>query len=494
MRNRKVLLGLACLAANGMLLSTAHADRRTGLSGNLLIQDADDVFPFPQHAVTYRNMIRLDYGPGAGPNAAVGSSGNGVLTLGDENSAYGVALHRGDLFSPDIVGQSQELQWLGGVGDPFGDTAYGSFGAPATPTVGGAAGPVLPATVFDLFYARTMGNNLFGLRLGFARGVQAQTVDGDTAKGASSVIAAQVGYSMLPPEGLRLDLSGNVVFALGKSTDGAGDDVNSGMDIRLGLLGRGYYPINPVLDIGFIGNLSVNNESSSLDDPKDSSNDLSIGLMAGVGPSINLERAKVAAYGGLALGFGQNEPSDETDDDEVSTLAFAAPMVNMATEVQLLDWLYVRTGAQYTWGLTRTGFKVGGDDASERRAASTFGWTAGLGVTKDNFSFDGVVTNGFVTGGPNFIGGTAPGFLAMASATYRFGDVFSGEGTAPQEAGAVEAPAPAPAPPPPPAVEPEPAQETEAAPAVDAAATGTSTTTDTSVGVGGSVGGSIGTP
>ena len=494
MRNRKVLLGgLACLLANTMLMSTAHADRRTGLSGNLLIQDADDVFPFPQHAVTYRNMIRLDYGPGAGPNAAVGSSGNGVMTLGDENSAYGVALHRGDLLSPDVVGQSQELQWLGGVGNPFGASSYGTFATPATPATGAAAGTALPATVFDLFYARKMGDNLFGLRLGFARGVQSVTNDGDTAKGAQSVIAAQVGYSILPPDGLRLDLAANLVFALGKSTNLAGDDVNSGMNIRLGALARGYYPINPVLDVGFLGNLSVENESSSQDTPKDSSNVLNVGLMGGVGPAIKLERAKVAAYGGLVLGFGQDEPSDETDDDEISTISFAAPMVNMAVEVQLLDWLYARTGAQYTWGLTRAGYKNGaGDDASDKVAASTFGWTAGLGVTKDNFSFDGVVTNGFVTGGPNFIGGTAPGFLAMASATYRFGDVFSGAGTAPQEAGTVEEQTP---PPPPAPVEPPPPpQEIEAVPAADGSATGTTTSTDTSIGIGGSASGSIGKP
>ncbi len=487
MRSRKVLLGFVCLAANTMLMSSAHADRRTGLSGNLLIQDADDVFPFPQHSVTHRNMIRLDYGPGAGPNPAVGSSGNGVLTLGDEDSAYGVALHRGDLLSPDVVGQSTELQWLGGIGNPFGATSFGTFATPGTPP-----GAALPATVVDLFYGRAMGNNLFGMRLGFARGVESVTVNDNTAKGAQSVIAAQVGYSMLPPQGLRLDLAGNLVFALGKSTDTDGDDLNSGKDIRFGGLARGYYPINPVLDIGFLGNFVANYETTSQEEPKNSSDDLSFGLMGGVGPSINLERAKVAAYGGLTVGYRDNGPSDN-DNDDVRTFSFAAPMFNMAAEVQLLDWLYVRTGAQYTWGLTRSGREVGGVDASNRVASSAFGWTAGLGATKDNFSFDGVVTNGFVTGGPDFIGGTSPGFLAMASATYRFGDVFSGVGTAPQETGAIEAAPPAP-PVSAPEVEPVPEQELEAAPSVEGAATGTGTTTDTSIGVGGSVGGSIGTP
>lgn len=493
MRNRKVLLGLACLAGSTMLISTAHADRRTGLSGNLLIQDADDLFPFPQLTLKHRNMLRLDYGPGAGANPAVGSNGNGVMTLGDENSAYGLAVHRGDLLSPDVVGQTQELTWLGGVGNPFGATSYGTFNGPGTPPTA-----VLPATVFDLFYARALGDNAFGARLGFGRGVASATVDGKTAKGAQTFFALQAGYSMLPPEGLRLDLSGNLVFALGKSTTvvaGDEEDVNSGTDIRLGLLGRGYIPMNAVLDVGFLANVTINREGTSRDTPKSSSSDLSAGLMAGVGPSINLERAKVAAYGGLSLGYGALEPDDEIKDDETSRIAVAAPMVNMAAEVQLLDWLYVRTGAQYVWGLNRTGGKNGaGDDTSAKTTAGTFGWTSGIGMQKDAFSFDGALSNGFVTGGPNFIGGTAPGFLAMASATYRFGEVLSGNvAPAAQETG--ETVAPEPAAPVEPAPEPEPAPAPEAAaPAVDGTATGEAGSTDTSVNAGGSIGVGIGKP
>jgi hypothetical protein len=437
MRSRKILLALACLAANGLLLEPAHADRRTGLSGNLLIQDPDDLFPFPQYTLTHRNMLRLDYGPGGA--GAVGSSGNGVLTLGDDNVAYGVALHRGDLLSPDIVGQSQELAWLGGVSSPFSATNNNEFAGPALPALNTPAGAVLPATVFDLFYARRLGDNLLGMRLGLGRGIQAVKGEDGTAKGAQTFIALQGGYSILPPQGLRLDLSGNLVLGLGKTTDPEGDTLTSGTDIHFGALTRGYYPINPVVDVGFIGRLAIDNEHTNEDASDEGSNAFGLGLMAGVGPSINLARAKVAAYGGLTIGYGMSEPNSENDDDETNTLSFTAPMVNMATEVQLLDWMYVRTGAQYTWGLTRRGYTPGGDDAADRFSSGTFGWTAGLGLTKNDFYFDGVVTNGFVTGGPNFIGGTAPGFLAMASFTYKFGDVF---GNDPR----VNEPAPAPVP------------------------------------------------
>jgi hypothetical protein len=131
-------------------------------------------------------------------------------------------------------------------------------------------------------------------------------------------------------------------------------------------------------------------------------------------------------------------------------------MVNMAAEIQVLDWLYVRTGAEYNWQLDR----AANDNVKVREADGAFRWAAGLGVQKDTFSFDGVVQNNFVTGGPNFIGGNATGFLAIASLTYKFGDVFgasSAPSTAPAERPVTASPAPPPPPPAAPAPTPPPA-------------------------------------
>ena len=54
--------GIAALGVLAAMSSTAHADRRTGLAGNLLIEDKDDVYIFPNLTSTYRNMVSLDYG------------------------------------------------------------------------------------------------------------------------------------------------------------------------------------------------------------------------------------------------------------------------------------------------------------------------------------------------------------------------------------------------------------------------------------------------
>jgi len=250
----------------------------------------------------------------------------------------------------------------------------------------------------------------------------------------------------LPADGLRYDTSANLVFAFGKVAV-EDVDINSGWNLRLGALGRAYYPINQIVDVGFLGNVSIENEHSQDEAADDDSNAFDFGLMGGVGPVVRLDRAKIAAYAGLRLGLGRS--SAGADQEELNRLQFAAPMVNMAAEVQVLDWLYVRTGAEYNWQLDRQAT----DFEKQRVADGAFRWAAGLGVQTGTFYFDGVVQNGFVTGGPNFIGGNANGFLAMASLTYKFGDVF-GSAARPVEAPARPAAAAPPPPPPAPAVEP----------------------------------------
>lgn len=439
---RKLWWGTVALTV--LWAGTALADRRSGLAGNLLIEDPDDLFAFPQLTLQHRNMFRLDYGGNA-------QTGNGVITLGNEREALAVALHRGDLLTPDVVGYNTELSWLGGVegtGGALGQTTYGAFPGPAA--VDRDAQNVLPSTVLDLSYARGLNGNPFGVRLGFGRGVQAvRNQAGDVQKGAQTFFAAQVGYSHRPADALRWDASANAVFAFGNANDASGADEYKGWDLRVAGLARAYYPINQVVDVGLLGNLSLNGEHSEAQQLGDSSKDIDFGLRAGVGPVIHLDRAKVAAYGGLRLGLGKNEPNSLNDQDR-NRVDLAAPYFNMAAEVQVLDWLYVRTGAEYTWEVRR----IGATD-KERVGDGAFRWSAGFGLQKGTFYFDGVVTNGFVTGGPNFIGGTSPGFLAMASLTYKFGDVFGGaldrKETAEEKPLAIERPAPAPEEPAPPA-------------------------------------------
>lgn len=420
MQSRTLLLAALSLGAPCVVLpEVARADRRTGLAGNVLIEDPDDLFPFPQATLQHRNMIRLDYGGSS-------TSGNGVLTLGNELQAVAISAHRGDLLSPDVVGFDQELAWLGGVGNPFTNVKNAEFLGPDDLDLARSTEQVLPATVLDLSYARALGRDSIGVRFGFGRGVQAlrDKDSGIVTKGAQTFFAAQLGYSSLPLDKLRYDASASLLFAFGKAVV-EDSDVQKGWDLRIGALARGYYPINRLVDLGVLAHLSFDEEHARADVADERSNDFEFGMLAGVGPVIRLDRAKIAAYGGLRMAVGKNEPDSTDGADEQQRLRFAAPMLNMAAEVQLLDWLYARTGAEYSWQVTRAASEA----QAERVSDGAFRWSAGLGLRKASFSFDGVVKNGFVTGGPNFIGGNADGFLAMASLTYKFGDVFGSSAT-----------------------------------------------------------------
>ena len=103
-----------------------------------------------------------------------------------------------------------------------------------------------------------------------------------------------------------------------------------------------------------------------------------------------------------------------------------------------------------------------GDDNNNGDSArnGAFGWNAGLGVIVNDFRFDGSLAHGFVTGGPDFVGGTQPGFLAIASLTYDFDAARNPPPPKPVEVPVI-APAPAPVEPPPPPPPPAPAPPPE---------------------------------
>jgi hypothetical protein len=145
--------------------------------------------------------------------------------------------------------------------------------------------------------------------------------------------------------------------------------------------------------------------------------------------------------------------------------------VHVAAEIPVSDWLFVRTGAEYAFNIngssTDGGAAGSADDTETASNTGAFNWNAGLGVVVGDFEFDGSLQHGFVTGGPDFIGGTAPGFLAIASLIYNFDKLRSGVTAAPEAAPeatepAAEPPPPAPAlPPAPPPPAPEPTGATE---------------------------------
>jgi hypothetical protein len=272
-------------------------------------------------------------------------------------------------------------------------------------------------------------------------------------------------------ESTRVDLSGALTLDFGSAVAGGEDDA-SGTHIGVSGLLRAFVPMEDTMDLGWLANAAVasNSVTDEMAAMEPSASTLAFTAGLGVGPAFRFGNASVAGYGIARFLYSSNDPNSEGDDDASSNYVLVIPGVHVAAEVPLNDWLYVRTGAEYAWNINGSSNDGGGpgdaDDTGTSATAGAFGWNAGLGVVIDDFRFDGSLQHGFVTGGPDFIGGTSPGFFMIASLSYAFDNARRGVVKA-AEAEEVETPpepTPAPAlqpapppPPPPPPPAPEPA-------------------------------------
>ena len=130
----------------------------------------------------------------------------------------------------------------------------------------------------------------------------------------------------------------------------------------------------------------------------------------------------VAFHGHFGVSNVSTEPNDQEDDDESSSMSIMFPGFNIAMEYQLLEWLVFRSGANYSFVIAENETTTpGGDEAVQSGYGdAVFGWNAGFGFLMGNFRIDGTLSEGFMTGGPQFIGGNANGLFGLVSATGKF--------------------------------------------------------------------------
>ena len=398
-----------------LMTSSVYADRRTALHGNMLIQDRDDTLVYPQLALRYNRTLSLDMGNTDG-------AGNALLIAGpDKKSAIGIALHRGDA--------------IGALGNSYmGSPELGMLNnsnAQLTPV--GQFTNAQPPIIADLIYARRLGKNKFGLRLGFVAQGESQTElasDDHSSTDSSFGFRLGAGYSL----GNRGDFVLNAAYVGGGLTGGKDeDDVEDASNLMIGFSGRYYlgkkkngFRMGTLFDLGFFSEDNTNYTADG--DPQ--FNRTTINVMAGIGPVYSKPKQyKVALYGHLGLRSVSTEPNTENDDDESSQLAVMFPGFNVAMEYRVLDWLDLRGGASYSYILMGSGDRLNtptpaynvDKNSKSYSESDPFSWNAGFGIILERLQINGTFSHGFLTNGPQFVGGNNPGFLSMISFVGSFG-------------------------------------------------------------------------
>lgn len=437
-------LAVAITAATLVVVAyapAAHADRRSSLGGNLLIEDQDDVFAFPHLATKYARTLSLDLGLGGDPgtlgsagrsapgtpvpgSAAYGSAG---IILGDDALAIGVFAHRGDIvnnlaFTALSFGDVEMLAVSGGGG-----------GTGVIPGVWPRNGVALLPPINFVDTVVGFGDSNFGLRLSLGVNTTGQSTKtgGDTDEVDNTTFAANLIASYGLKGEMDIDLAAEIGF-LSQSAENkpAGGDAqtDSATNIpSISLLARGTSPMAKGVDLGFLALLDYRSGSDEQDDGSGGnatgSSMSTLTLLVGAGPVYTVkEKFTISAYAALGVGYDSTDPQTNSDvkDDEISTLSLLLPQLKLSGEFYATDWLVLRAGAEYAWALSSTTTQGGPDN--EQTVTSTlygFRWITGVGLDFGDLEINGVLNPEFALNGPNFIGGTS-GTFVLVNLSYDF--------------------------------------------------------------------------
>jgi hypothetical protein len=430
------LFGLVCLT---VFVGSARANRRISLSQDLLIEDKDDVYLFPQLALDYRNLINFDLG---------GSAEEGRLLFlgGWDGLALGLAAHYSALTAPynyllanpiagDLVSYETFALYRGAVSPvPFPVSTIGSLWAEAQ-----------PFSAIDGFIALPLGNGSIGARLGIATRANFEFFrrSADDKGTDETFVTMEAGLS--GKGDIRYDASLNVSLDFGRvkntSIPNPADPYGifstatefadaSGTLIRASLSGRSYFPFIKKIDIGVLGNAVFTNAAlakrETTETQEITENIMGVSVMGGLGPVYRIdENTTIGGYGLLGVAYSTQDPNDNIKTDTLSDLIFFLPAIRIAAEIGLTDWFFVRAGIQYSFQIASTSLgryyqqQYDRGESLQHRDGS-FSWSAGLGLKYESFTLDGALQNALLTSGPSFIGGSNPGLFIVISAAYHW--------------------------------------------------------------------------
>ena len=354
-----MLFSLALVLVAGAL--DAQAARRSSLAGNQFIDDADDMFAFPQLTMKYKNRVIIDMAPnitfdeGTEDEVTV-QYGNASVIFGD-NFAWNFNTGRGDYLN-------NTASWAMGSADRFGSLPM--FGA-----------PMMATEWWDLGMATNLGDTPFGFNISWATDKNEVTpAQGTNTDQSFSMFSLQAGATLG-----SIDLAGEVGFgSYSDNSEGlTPQDQNDVSLFNFSLLGRGN-----IDDFGGVDWRWIAAFTTGSDDPKaDGAEKMTTTAFRGsFGPVWGTPGEwEVAAY----MNF-EYMKDDFGGEDSWETMSF--PAYNMAMEYYLNSWLVARGGVRsYNATETYTEGVLDGKDEEKGRVYS-LAWTMGLGVDKGNWGLD----------------------------------------------------------------------------------------------------------
>ncbi len=355
-----------------VLVSTAmdaQAARRSSLAGNQFINDADDMFAFPQLMMKYKNRLIIDMAPSGG------DEGNGSIIFGD-NVVWNFNTGRGNYLN-------NTAYWAGGGSDRY--SGFSSFFMNGTPGSNGSEGSSLEW--WDLGVAFNLGDMPWGVNVSWATDkdkVSPPTGD-PTTDNSSNMLSFQVGTTLG-----SIELAGEVGF--GSYTDDLvgldPSDQNDWTFFNFSLLARGDIEDFGGLDWRWIAAYSNgSNEPKVTDAVKLSTS----GFRGSLGPVWGTPGEwEVAAY--LNFNYLSNDDPDFVNPETKDSTSFTGfPAYNFAMEYYLNTWLVARGGVMSQNAFWTDTNENAGDPITEDKEdyrENFFMWTLGLGVDKGNWGLD----------------------------------------------------------------------------------------------------------
>jgi hypothetical protein len=381
-----------------VVASPSFAARHSSLSGNLLIQDTDDIFFFPHLVSMYNRMVTFDFGTNSG-------LGSGGMVFGGETVTLGLFAHRSDFIGaiPNAYltrGDIDNINNDGEVDFPFGFPNALNW--------------------VDLLvgWGGKDGGNPWGIRFSVGRNNNDPDPDNVGADATAFNVIAGTRFNQWGA------FDASVEFSIASLND---DDAINSQEASPWHLAAGIRRTpgdeSDALRLGYLAMLSYlsgTNDITPVAGPPGTSTDFSsLNFVVGAGPVYKPnDRTNVAMYGTFEYdrNEGDNGTLSSTDTEVV------IPGWNVAAEVEIASWLQFRSGLRSKYTFVSNRDETVGPPPVETEDKSNrldFDWTTGIGVQWGNFTLDGFLDPSVMTSGTDLLG-NSDDLFGMVTTTLRF--------------------------------------------------------------------------